>query len=239
MKRKKKIKILFIILFFLILVGAAAVAVGNLSFFDIKEVKLSTTGPVYGMPLPVQRYLTGLTGRNMYSLNSAALKKNIENCEGVSSVRIEKYYPSQLCVFIDFEPYDVRYITESSRYCSANGKLVEVSEELFNLCTGLPVVEIADSYARFIVKWGMEEGFAQMAALVSGIPSKSLISDIKYVNNNSNRFGRVVMTIPSLNAELFIEDPITYERLEEVLEQIDGGGWYDVHAYKLVKHRET
>jgi len=78
-----------------------------------------------------------------------------------------------------------------------------------------------------------------MVALVGRIPPKSLISDIKYVNNNSNRFGRVIMTIPSLNAELFIEDPITYERLEEVIEQIDGSGWYDVHAYKLVKHRET
>ncbi len=239
MMRKKRIKLVFLILFVLILVGALAAAVSNLSFFDIKEVQFSHNGTVSGVPVQVQRQITGLTGRNLFSFNTGKLKKNLEKCEGVSSASIEKYYPSELRVFVEFEPYTVRFVTGASFYCAAEGKFSEVSEELFKLYSQLPVVEISDSYARFTAKWGMEEGFAQMVSLVGRIPPKALISDIKYVNNNSNRFGRVVMTIPSLNAELFIEDPITYERLEEVLEQIDGGGWYDVHAYKLVKHRET
>ncbi len=235
----RKIKILFLILFVLILLCAAAVAVSNLSFFDIKNVRFTSSGPVTGIPVQVQRQLTGLTGRNLYSFNAGKLKANLEDCEGVSSALIEKYYPSDLLVHVEFENYRVRFRTETSFYCSTDEKLTQVSEELFNLYSELPVVEIADSYAAFIAKWGMEEGFAQMVALVGGIQSKSLITNIKYANNNSNKFGRVVMTIPSLNAELFIEDPITVERLEEVLEQIDGSGWYDVHAYKLVKHRET
>lgn len=239
MMRKKRIKLVFIILFVLILVGALAAAVSNLSFFDIKNVQFSYNGTVLGVPVQVQRQITGLTGRNLFSFNSGKLKENLEKCEGVSSASIEKYYPSELRVFVEFEPYTVRFVTEASFYCAAEGKFSEVSEELFKLYSQLPVVEISDSYARFTAKWGMEEGFAQMVSLVGRIPPKALISDIKYVNNNSNRFGRLVMTIPTLNAELFIEDPITYERLEEVLQQIDGEGWYDVHAYKFVKHRET
>ncbi len=239
MMRKKRIKLVFIILFVLILAGAAAVAVSNLSFFDIKTVQFSHSGTVSGIPVQVQRLITGLNGRNLFSFNSEKLKENLEKCEGVSSARIEKYYPSELRVYVEFEPYTVRFATGSSFYCAGEGKFSEISEELFKLYGQLPVVEISDSYARFTAKWGMEEGFVQMVSLVGRIPPKALISDIKYVNNNSNRFGRLVMTIPTLNAELFIEDPITYERLEEVLQQIDGEGWYDVHAYKLVKHRET
>lgn len=239
MMRKKRIKLVFFILFVLILAGAAAVAVSNLSFFDIKTVQFSHSGTLSGIPIQVQRLITGLSGRNLFSFNSEKLKGNLERCEGVSSARIEKYYPSELRVYVEFEPYTVRFVTESSFYCAGEGRFSEVSEELFKLYSSLPVVQISDSYARFTAKWGMEEGFVQMVSLVGRIPPKALISDIKYVNNNSNRFGRMVMTIPTLNAELFIEDPITYERLEEVLQQIDGEGWYDVHAYKLVKHRET
>lgn len=239
MMRKKRIKLVFFILFVLILAGAAAVAVSNLSFFDIKTVQFSHSGTLSGIPIQVQRLITGLSGRNLFSFNSKKLKGNLEKCEGVSSARIEKYYPSELRVYVEFEPYTVRFVTESSFYCAGEGRFSEVSEELFKLYSSLPVVQISDSYARFTAKWGMEEGFVQMVSLVGRIPPKALISDIKYVNNNSNRFGRMVMTIPTLNAELFIEDPITYERLEEVLQQIDGEGWYDVHAYKLVKHRET
>lgn len=239
MMRKKRIKLVFFILFVLILAGAAAVAVSNLSFFDIKTVQFSHSGTLSGIPIQVQRLITGLSGRNLFSFNSEKLKGNLEKCEGVSSARIEKYYPSELRVYVEFEPYTVRFVTESSFYCAGEGRFSEVSEELFKLYSSLPVVQISDSYARFTAKWGMEEGFVQMVSLVGRIPPKALISDIKYVNNNSNRFGRMVMTIPTLNAELFIEDPITYERLEEVLQQIDGEGWYDVHAYKLVKHRET
>ena len=243
MMGKKRIKIVFIILFMLIIAVAMAVAVSNMSYFDIKSVQFSHSGDVSGIPVQVQRQITGLTGRNLFSFNTHKLKENLEKCEGVSSAKIEKYYPSELRVYVEFEPYTVRFLTENSYYCTGEGKLSgkvsEVSEELFKLYSQLPVVQISDSYARFTAKWGMEEGFAQMVSLVGRIPPKALISDIEYVNNNSNRFGRLVMTIPTLNAELFIEDPITYDRLEEVLQQIDGEGWYDVHAYKLVKHRET
>ncbi len=94
---------------------------------------------------------------------------------------------------------------------------------------------MADGYASFIVKWGYEEGFVQMLELTRQMDAKSLITNIKYDNNNSNRFGRLIVETSSPDAELCIREPVTYQRLVQALDYLVEDGIYDLYANALVK----
>ena len=232
---RTRIKIGFIIL--LVLIAAVGVYVGlcNMSYFTIREVEYSATGSGYSVATDVQNVITAVRGQNLFRFSISQTEAELMKCEGVSSVEVKKYFPDKVIVKVHYAGFLIRVITEEGYYLADSGKMIRVSEEKFNSYPTLNRVEMADSYASFIVKWGYEEGFVQMLELTRQIDAKSLITNIKYDNNNSNRFGRLFIETSSPDAELVVREPVTYHRLEEALEHLVEDGSYDLYANALVK----
>jgi len=232
---RTRIKIGFVII--LVLIAAVAVYIGlcNMSYFTIREVEYSATGSGYSVASDVQNVITTIRGQNLFRFRVSDTEAALMKCEGVSSVEVKKYFPDKVIVKVHYSGFLIRVLTEEGYYLADGEKMIKVSEEKFNSYPMLNKVEMADGYASFIVKWGYEEGFVQMLELTRQIDAKSLITNIKYDNNNSNRFGRLFIETSSPDAELCVREPVTYQRLEEALEYLVDDGIYDLYANALVK----
>jgi len=230
-----RIKIGFSILLVLIATIAVYVGLCNMSYFTIKEVEYSATGSGYNVASDVQNVISGIRGQNLFRFNVSTTEADLMKCEGVSSVEVKKYFPDKVIVKVHYSGFLIRVITEEGYYLADSEKMIKVSKEKFDSYPTLNQVEMADGYASFIVKWGYEEGFVQMLELTRQIDAKSLITSIKYDNNNSNRFERLFVKMSSPDAELCIREPVTYQRLEQAFEYLVDDGIYDLYANALVK----
>lgn len=232
---RTRIKIGFAVIFLLIAAVAVYVGLCNISYFAIKEVEYSATGSGYNVATDVQNVVSGIRGQNLFRFNVSATESELMKCEGVSSVEVEKYFPDKVIVKVHYAGFLIRVRTEEAYYLADSEKMIRVSEEKYFSYPSLNEVEMADGYASFIVKWGYEEGFVQMLELARQIDAKSLITGIKYDNNNSNRFGRLIVMMSSPDAELCIREPVTYQRFEQAIEYLVEDGIYDLYANALVK----
>lgn len=230
-----RVKIGFIVIFVLIAAIAVYIGLCNLSYFFIKQVEYSATGSGYNVATDVQNVLTTIRGQNIFRFSVSKTEAALLECEGVSSVEVKKYYPDKVIVKVHYSGFLIRVKTEEGFYLADSEKMIKVSEEKYNSYPTLNVVEMADGYASFIVKWGYEEGFVQMLELTRQMDAKSLITNIKYDNNNSNRFGRLIVETSSPDAELCIREPVTYQRLQQALDYLVEDGLYDLYANALVK----
>ena len=232
---RTRIKAGFIVIFILIAAIAVYIGLCNLSYFYIREVEYSSTGSGYSVASDVQNVIEGIRGQNIFRFNTSKTETELMNCEGVSSVEVKKYFPNKIIVNVHYSGFLIRVRTEEGYYLADSEKMIRVSDEKYNSYPMLNEVEMADGYASFIVKWGYEEGFVQMLELARQMNAKSLITGIKYDNNNSNRFGRLIVTTSSPDAELCIREPVTYQRLEQALDYLVDDGLYDLYANALVK----
>lgn len=230
-----KIKVFFIITLVIIAAAGVYIALGNMDYFNIREVEYNASGSSVNIADDVHHILTGLRGRNLFRLNTKKVISQLMQCEGVSSVEIKKYFPDKAIVSVRYSDFLIKVKTDDGYYFADGQAMIPVSRERYVSYSALPVVEMSSSYADFIVKWGYDEGFSQMLELAGRLGSKSLITSIKYDNNNSDRFGRLYIILSSPDAELCVREPVTYQRLDEALSLLVEDGKYDLNANALVK----
>jgi len=232
------IKILFVILIVLVVAGTLLAGVSNLSYFDVREIKLEHNGVTDAVPQDVINVLAKTRGVNIFRLNMNTLRQELLECEGVLEAKVSRYFPDCLMVRVYFNRFVIKVRAGDYFYCADSERMIQVSEERYNMQTDLNEVFLPEGYAGFITKWGYDEGFVQMLELASQISPKFLITGIKYDNNNSNRFGRMILELSSLNVELYVREPVTWQRLEEALGCIGEEGRYDLYANALVKRTQ-
>ena len=103
-------------------------------------------------------------------------------------------------------------------------------------------MELNPVYAQMVLKWGSDQGFASMVPLVEHLGRNSLITSIKYDNNNGSDFGRLVLSLPSLNVQLYVRELVSVQRLDEALAVIEDQSStngssvvFDLYSNTLVK----
>ena len=108
-------------------------------------------------------------------------------------------------------------------------------------------IVISPSYAQMIETYGVDDSLVNTVRyLVSLGGNMSLITMVKYDNNNSNRLGRVVLQLASLHAEVCIREEVTpelmYQAIDVVTQEERGllhldNEWtrYDVYASGIVR----
>ena len=71
-------------------------------------------------------------------------------------------------------------------------------------------------------RYGTDSVFDSVMALTRGLSGESsLITRIKYDNNSSNSFGKMVLDLPSLHAQLWVREPVDPKHVQTALYWIE------------------
>jgi len=74
---------------------------------------------------------------------------------------------------------------------------------------------VPSSYAQMLLTYGLDRSFQQVMDLANSLGEKTtLITSIKYDNNSSNSFGKMVLEISSLNARIWVREPVGVAQIQ-------------------------
>ena len=244
----RKFQWILVILLILLLVAGIYVALRNLSFFNVKTVNVTLTGPVSEVRLEMQRLINPLKGLNIFEISTSKLEKNLSAFDEVDSVTIKRFYPDTLEITINYCDFKLKAYCvdeqEITYYFVKEDSLIQTSEQTWSEFDQLGCVELNPAYAQMVLKWGEDSGFKSMVPMVEYLASNNLITSIKYDNNNGSEFGRLVLWLPSLNVQLYVREIVSTQRLDEALAVIvkqssDSTGEevvvFDLYSMSLVK----
>lgn len=217
----RRFELILVVLIVVLVCAGVYMGLRNLSYFTVTEVEVSVDGPVSVVRSDVERIVNPLKGMNILEVDASSIRKGIGALDGVDSVEVRKYYPNKIMVHVSYMELEAKaFCVEDgavSYFFVDGGALVPTSEDTWGEFDRLPVVELNPAYATMIVKWGADAGFGSMLPLVEHLASNSLITSIKYDNNNGSDFGRLVLLLPSLNVQLYVRELVSVQRLDEAL----------------------
>ena len=239
----------FIVIILLVVLVCAGVYVGlrNLSYFNVVSVEVSVNGPVSEVRSDIERLVNPLKGMNILEIDAGSVKRSIQALDGVESAEVRKYYPDRIIVSVNYLDLDARaYCVDDegvvSYFFVDGSNLLSASAKTWEEFDRLPIVELNPVYAQMVLKWGSDQGFASMVPLVEHLGRNSLITSIKYDNNNGSDFGRLVLSLPSLNVQLYVRELVSVQRLDEALAVIEDQSStngssvvFDLYSNTLVK----
>ena len=242
----KKIEWILVLLLILLLAVGVYVALRNLSFFNIKNVNVTLSGPVSEIRPEMQRILNPLKGLNIFEISTSKLEKSLSAFDEVESVTVKRFYPDTLEITINYSNLKLKAYCvdgeEITYYFIKEDSLLQTTEQTWNEFDKLGCVELNPAYAQMVLKWGEDVGFKSMVSMVEYLVTNNLITSIKYDNNNGSEFGRLVLWLPSLNVQLYVREVVSAQRLEEALtiiaEQSSTNGEvviFDLYSMSLVK----
>jgi hypothetical protein len=243
LKRVEWILVVFLIL--LVAVGVY-VALRNLSFFNVKTINVTLTGPVSEVRPDMQRILNPLKGLNIFEISTKKLEKNLSSFDEVESVTVKRFYPDTLEITINYSNLRLKAYCvdgdEITYFFIKEDELIQTSEETWSDFDQLGCVELNPAYAQMVLKWGEDSGFKSMVPMVEYLTTNNLITSIKYDNNNGSEFGRLVLWLPAFNVQLYVREVVSTQRLEEALsviaQQSSASGEvviFDLYSMNLVK----
>lgn len=217
----KKIEWILILILILLLAVGVYFGLRNLSFFNVKNVNVTLTGPVSEIRPDIQRILNPLKGLNIFEISTSKLEKSLCSFAEVESVTVKRFYPDTLDITINYSNLKLKaYCIEEQEvtyFFIKEDSLVQTNQQTWNEFDKLGCVELNPAYAQMILKWGEDSGFKSMVPMVEYLASNNLITSIKYDNNNGSEFGRLVLWLPSLNVQLYVREVVSTQRLDEAL----------------------
>lgn len=256
------------LIFFLILI--VVVLVGYLSlrwipWFTINEIKVTLDQEIK-IPNGILRITGPVKGRNSFSLSIRELEASISTIPMVDSVRVRRRLPDSLEISVRIYTPPVVIaaadntssvpdgITPEGVWIIKDDQLVALpADEVSYYGTRVPVIFVDRDYALVLQRYGVDEGFRRVIALVQALGNvgdtrHALITSMKYDNNNSRGFGRLVMEIPSCSARLWVREAVSARRIMDALAVIvrnhaaddlsflgSGTVRYDLYSDALVK----
>ena len=208
-------KILMLVMLFLLAVGFYSLR--YIPTFNIDTVLLEITNEDMRPPHAVTTVLSQLTGISLFSINLSTLEKKLSSISVVETVKLSRRLPSSLQVTISLvqspvliSATDKEDVVESV-YLLRENRLFQLDREDWELYTQHSVrVEIPQGYALMMQKYGVDASFIQVMELAGSLDERTtLITRIKYDNNSSNSFGKMVLELSSLNAQIWVREPVS------------------------------
>ncbi|MCR4676662.1 MAG: FtsQ-type POTRA domain-containing protein [Sphaerochaetaceae bacterium] len=248
MKNKHLAGLLLVLLFTVIVIVALYFAARNVPYFNINTVNLKITGQSEEANSRIKHIVSGIKGRNILEISTTSIKDTIRSMGGVKSVSVTRYFPSTVNIEVVYQNYICRAYSDNGEtenfYLAGSSSMEKTDSETYRLYSNLAEVELFPAYALLIEKWGYDQGFIQMMNLAGSLGSETLITAIKYDNNNSDSFGLLKLEMSSINSVLYVREPVTPQRLNEALRiiaddgNISGGERrYDLYSTALVKRK--
>ncbi len=212
------VKVTFLLLIVALLLGWYALR--YLPVFDVQQVYVTTDDPAIAIPASTLRITAPLKGLSQFEISLSKLEQQLEALPMVASAQVHRNMPSSLNV--QLQMLQPRALIRSmdadgnqvGYFLLKNDELVPLTQEDRNLYgTTKFTIEVDEAYASLLQRYGVDAGLQAVLDLVAGMGSatdaeNALITRIKYDNNNSNEFGRMVVDLPACNARLWVREPV-------------------------------
>lgn len=180
--------------------------------FNLRTVQIQVQGGSKVVPVAVQEKLSELVGTSLFGINLAKYSKNLETITGVKNVKLVRKLPSSLLASLTLVDAGALIKEEASdkAYLVDNLHLKALHpDDVVPWQSVAVTIEVPSSYAQMMVNYGVDDSFHQVLELARSLEGKTtLITKIKYDNNSSNSFGKMVLELSSLNAQIWVREPV-------------------------------
>lgn len=209
----------------LLLLSLLFLALSHLPLFTISQVQVKIDGPLKHVPSEISNRLSTLVGQGILRVSLRGTKKQIEQVPIVSSLVLTRTLPSTIKATIAFidSPVFIQSENGERSYLVDGRTLVPIESSDADLWTDhLLSIEVPLEYALLMERYGTDSVFDSVMALTHGLSGESsLITRIKYDNNSSNSFGKMVLDLPSLHAQLWVREPVDPKHVQTALYWIE------------------
>ncbi len=222
---KVRIEIRVLALVLLVILPLAYLSLSHVPSLYIDSVVLTLSDEGGEIPYALRSALSQYRGQSLVSLSRRKVMRTLEQLALVESVRVHRRFPSTLMVEVALlAPQAVVYAKDTDDmtvgvYVLRLGSLLPLQREDWHLFDDRALkVEIPMGYAAMMEKYGSDDAFAQVMELAASLEgNRALITRIKYDNNSSNSFGKMVLELSALHAQIWLREPVSQERVTQAI----------------------
>ncbi len=190
-------------------------------YFDVQKVVVTTNRNAWQVPLAANRIAGPLKGLSQFELRLSELEKRFEQLPVVQRATVRRDMPDTLLVELELVVPQALVSaagadgTSLGVYLVKNDRLLALPDEDRALYGDTVfTIEVPPEYASVLVRYGLDDGFRTVLALAAELSASddtrnALITKIKYDNNSSNNFGRMVLELSSCDAQLWVREPVS------------------------------
>ncbi len=210
--RRVSLKVKLTVLLLPLVAFMALVTLRSLPQFKITTIQVAAESGSGKVPVSLKESLASFVGLSLFELDLYRLERDLGEYPTVSSVQLQRKFPSSLLatIFLIASSALVQTSDGKETYLVDGTSLVRIPEEDIGAWKQeLVTIEVPNSYAQMLSSYGLDRSFHQVMELANSLEEKTtLITSIKYDNNSSNSFGKMVLEISSLNAQIWVRESV-------------------------------
>jgi len=205
-----KVKLTLLILVFAIILGLLLLQ--SIPAFNLRTVQITVEGGSGEVPVEAKQQLASLVGVSLFSINMMKQKRALTDITGIQKADLLRKPPSTLqatlhlfdaSAVIREEDGGQAYLVEDHHLRKLHPDDVSAWQKV------VVTIEVPASYAHMMATYSVDDSFLHVMQLATSLEGKTtLITKIKYDNNSSNSFGKMVLELSSLNAQIWVREPV-------------------------------
>ncbi|HKM07903.1 MAG TPA: FtsQ-type POTRA domain-containing protein [Sphaerochaeta sp.] len=225
-KMRVELKVFALIL--LVLIPLAYFSLSHVPSLYIDSVMLSITDEGMATPYALKGALATYRGKSLVSLSLKKVRRDLEGLALVKTVKVKRKFPSTLLVQATLVSTAVLVHAKGAddetvaAYVLRGSSLLPLQREDWSLFENRTLkVEIPEGYALMMEKYGVDASFGQVMELAASLEGNStLITRIKYDNNSSNSFGKMVLELSALHAQIWLREPVSVAQVTQAIQLV-------------------
>lgn len=205
-----KVKMALLLLPLAVLLGLLLLR--SIPAFNLRTVQIVAQGGSKEVPLEARELLSILVGESLFGIPMAKYTRSLAAITGIHSAKLVQKLPDTLLVTLTLIDASAVVLEEDTQMAYLVDNLHLKALHPADLAAWQEVaatIEVPSSYARMMVHYGVDDSFHQVLELARSFEGKTtLITKVKYDNNSSNSFGKMVLELSSLNAQIWVREPV-------------------------------
>jgi len=205
-----KVKLTLLILVFAIILGLLLLQ--SIPAFNLRTVQITVEGGSGEVPVEAKQQLASLVGVSLFSINMMKQKSALTDITGIQKADLRRKPPSTLQATLHLFDASavIREKDGGQAYLVEDHHLRKLHPDDVSAWQKVVVtIEVPASYAHMMATYSVDDSFLHVMQLATSLEGKTtLITKIKYDNNSSNSFGKMVLELSSLNAQIWVREPV-------------------------------
>jgi len=223
-----RVELKILVLVLLVILPLAYLSLSHVPSLYIDSVMLNITDEGMATPFALKSALTQYWGKSLVSLSLKKVTRELESLALVDSVSLKRKFPSTLQVEATLVDLSVLVHAKDAEdrtvavYVLRGDSLLPLQKEDWTLVDDHALkVEIPVGYATLMEKYGLDAAFGEVMELAASLEGKStLITRIKYDNNSSNSFGKMVLELSALHAQIWLREPVSAAQVTKAIQLV-------------------
>ncbi len=190
----------------------------SLPQFRIAAIQVTAEQGSATVPDSVKQYLSSLVGSSLFEVHLSQMERLLSEEPTVSRMQLKRKLPDTLLATVYLE--DAKALVEiqgaAHTFLVVDTGLQQIPpEDIAPWKEHLVTIEVSPSYAQMLASYGLDQSFLKVMELANSLQDKTtLITRVKYDNNSSNSFGKMVLEISSLNAQIWVREPVGVAQIQ-------------------------